>query len=96
VAFVAPGGAAYNMCTRCFNVQAWHNLEGLLNARYPAAEEVVTAISRSGLRGDQLGSDVLRYPLGALWELSRDPTGQSKEFEASMRLVEQNGPPGTQ
>jgi hypothetical protein len=72
--------------------RAWHNLEGLLKTGYAAADEVVTAIKRSGLKKDQLGSDVLRYPLSALWALSRDPTGQSKEFEAAMRLVEQNRP----
>jgi hypothetical protein len=76
--------------------QTWHNLEGLLTNSYAAADEVVTAIGHSGLRGDQLGSDVLRYPLGALGELSRDPTGQSTEFKAAMRLVAQNRPAGTQ
>jgi hypothetical protein len=59
--------------------QAW-KFRAILSAPYAAADEVVTAIRRSGLRRDQLGSDVLRYALDGLWELARDPTGQSEKF----------------
>ena len=42
------------------------------------ADDVGTAIGRSGLRRDYLGSDVLRYAVDGLLELVRDPTGQAK------------------
>jgi len=66
--------------------QAGHHLRGLLIERYAASDELVTAITRSGLRKDQLESDVLRLHLDALWQLSRDPSG-SPDFEALRRVA---------
>jgi hypothetical protein len=73
--------------------EAWDNLQGILSARYGAADEVVTAIRRSGLRRDQLGSDVLRYAFDGLLELVRDPTGKSEKFLDLLEFL-QNQPPG--
>jgi hypothetical protein len=67
--------------------QARLHLNALVTEKYAAARELVTAITTSGLRRDQLESDDLRLLLDALWELSRDPTGQSKEFNALWRRV---------
>jgi hypothetical protein len=67
--------------------QARLHLNALVMAPYAAADELVAAITNSGLRRDQLESAALRLPLDALWELSRDPTGQSKEFHALLRLI---------
>ena len=61
-------------------------------ARYAAADKVVTAIRRSGLRRDQLGSDVLRYALDALLKLVRDPTGRSEKFHDLLMFVLENEP----
>jgi hypothetical protein len=74
--------------------EAWKNLLAILSKRYRAADEVVTAIRRSGLRRDQLGSDVLRYAFDGLLELVRDPTGQSKNFHDLLKFVRQNQPTG--
>jgi hypothetical protein len=75
--------------------QAWRHLQAILSAPYAAADEVVTAIERSGLRRDQLGSDAFRYAWDGLLELSRDPTGRSKKFHDLLMFVLQNEPTGT-
>jgi hypothetical protein len=74
--------------------EAWRNLQAILSERYGAADEVVMAIRHSGLRRDQLGSDVLRSAFDGLLELVRDPTGKSKKFRDLLMFVLQNQPPG--
>jgi hypothetical protein len=79
---------------------AWHQFQGILSEARSAegsaiAEEVRTAIQRSGLRRDQIGSDALRSAIDALWELSRDPMERSGKFQDLFMFFLNNPPTGT-